>query len=82
MFRHRTVLISIVILLLAAGVGATVLTKRSEPAAQTAPAALEFLQTDVAQAKLHDLRQTLPLSGSLRAVNQAAVKAKVACEVR
>lgn len=90
MFRHRTVLISIVILLLAAGVGATVLTKRSEPAAHTAPAtgalqapaALEFLPSDVAQAKLHDLRQTLPLSGSLRAVNQAAVKAKVAGEVR
>jgi membrane fusion protein (multidrug efflux system) len=77
-------------ILMAAGVGATVLKKRSDPAmpqasapaAPQAQATLEFLPTDVAQVKPRDLRQTLPLSGSLRAVNQASVKAKVAGEVR
>lgn len=90
MFKHRAVLITVVILLLAAGVGATALKKRTEPGTQAAsasavvqaPATLEFLPTDVLQVKPNDLRQTLPLSGSLRAVNQAAVKAKVAGEVR
>ncbi len=49
-----------------------------------APAAnvIELLQTDVVAAAAHDLRVTLPLSGSLRALNQAAVKAKVSGEVR
>ncbi|QDZ30603.1 efflux RND transporter periplasmic adaptor subunit [Noviherbaspirillum sp. UKPF54] len=62
------------------------LKKQNKPnaAASAAPASsvLEFLPTDVTQAKRHDLRQLLPLSGSLRAVNQASVKAKVAGEVR
>ncbi|NEX60647.1 efflux RND transporter periplasmic adaptor subunit [Noviherbaspirillum sp. 17J57-3] len=53
------------------------------PAATAAqPQALEFLPTDLGSARLRDLRQLLPLTGSLRAVNQAAVKAKVAGEVR
>ena len=89
MNKHRAAVITVVILLLAAGVGATVLKKHAEPGAAATPASgalpaatLEFLASDVAQAKPHDLRQTLPLSGSLRAVNQAAVKAKVAGEVR
>lgn len=93
MIKRRAILITVVILLLAAGVGATVLKKRSEPGAQAAratsasaapqaAATLEFLASDVMQVTPHDLRQTLPLSGSLRAVNQAAVKARVAGEVR
>lgn len=92
MLKRRAVLITVVILLLAAGVGATLLKKRSGQGTQAAPASatqaaqatatLEFLASDVAQVTPHDLRQTLPLSGSLRAVNQAAVKARVAGEVR
>lgn len=42
---------------------------------------LEFLPSDLAQAKAVDLRQTLSVSGALRAVNQAQVKARVAGEV-
>lgn len=55
------------------------------PAAVASAAAVnvvELLQTDVVAAGTHDLRVTLPLSGSLRALNQAAVKAKVSGEVR
>jgi len=89
--KHRAVLITVLILLVAAGVGATVLKKRAGPGTQAtpltsaplqAPATLEFLASDVSWVKPHDLRQTLPLSGSLRAVNQASVKARVAGEVR
>jgi membrane fusion protein, multidrug efflux system len=55
------------------------------PSVQTAvqePAMMEFLASDVALVKRRDLRQVLQLSGALRAVNQAAVKAMVAGEVR
>lgn len=86
MLKRRKFWIALIVLLLAAGVGASVLKKRNrQPAAVTAaaaPAALEFLPTDITQVQPRDLRQTLALSGSLRAVNQASVKAKVAGEVR
>jgi membrane fusion protein (multidrug efflux system) len=42
---------------------------------------LEFLPSDLAQARAVDLRQTLSVTGALRAVNQAQVKARVAGEV-
>ncbi len=47
-----------------------------------APATVELLASDITIVKTRDLRQVLPLSGALRAVNQAAVKARVAGEVR
>ena len=73
--KHRAILITVLILLMAAGVGATVLKKRAGSGSQAAltaaalqaPATLEFLASDVSWVKPHDLRQTLPLSGSLRA---------------
>lgn len=43
---------------------------------------LEFLPGDLVTIGPRDLRQTLSASGSLRAYNQAAVKARVAGEVR
>ena len=49
---------------------------------QRTPATIELLASDVTVIKKRDLRQVLPLSGALRAVNQAAVKARVAGEVR
>lgn len=53
------------------------------PASTSATAAaVELLSSDVTQVTVHDLRQILPLSGALRAVTQATVKARVASEVR
>ena len=49
--------------------------------APAAPATVEFLQTDLIDAARRDLQVALPLSGSLRALNQSSVKAKVAGEV-
>lgn len=51
-------------------------------AQNTVPGTLEFLPSDITQVTPHDLRQILTVSGSLRAVNQVSVKARVAGEVR
>lgn len=56
--------------------------KTQPQATVQAPAVMEFLPTDVMQVKTGELRQLLPLSGSLRAFNQATVKAKVPGDVR
>ncbi|OWY27317.1 efflux RND transporter periplasmic adaptor subunit [Herbaspirillum robiniae] len=53
----------------------------SAPAA-VAPTAMEFLPGDLYVVKSGELRQVLPLSGALRALNQASVKARVAGEVQ
>ncbi|MGO4325637.1 efflux RND transporter periplasmic adaptor subunit [Cupriavidus sp. 2TAF22] len=47
-----------------------------------APGLVEFLHSDLAEAATQDLRVALPLSGGLRALNQASVKAKVSGEVQ
>lgn len=93
MLKRRTVWVVLLVGLLAIGVGIVSLKKRqmaapgpAAHAAQSVPAkappSLEFLPSDVARVQPGDLRQVLPLSGALRAVNQAQVKAKVAGEVR
>ncbi|MGE5623091.1 MAG: efflux RND transporter periplasmic adaptor subunit [Bacillota bacterium] len=85
--RRAFWIIILVVCLSGAGVAGAMLKKQKQPdaaalAAAPASPVLEFLPTDVTLAKSRDLRQLLPLSGSLRAVNQAPVKAKVAGEVR
>ena len=90
MRKSRLFWIVLLVVLLVAGVGATVLRKPSAvpgavpgaAGAATTPASIELLASDVTQVRSRDLRQVLPLSGALRAVNQAAVKARVAGEVR
>lgn len=86
MLKRRSFWIVLIALLLAAGVSASVLNKRAAkpapPAAAQATMALEFLPSDITEVKPRDLRQILLLSGSLRAVNQVTVKAKLAGEVR
>jgi membrane fusion protein (multidrug efflux system) len=87
MLKRRSFWIVLVIVLIVAAVGFNASRKRSQSVQATAPAAtapapLEFLASDVTTVEARDLRQMLRLSGSLRAVNQAAVKAKVAGEVR
>lgn len=89
MLKRRGFWIAVVIAVLAAGAGASIMKNRNQPAATAsaaaamkAPAALEFLPSDVMRVAAGELRQTLPLSGSLRAVNQAQIKARVAGEVR
>lgn len=88
MLKRRSFWVILLTFLLVAGVAAAMLNKRNRAPAPTISGAtnaitfLEFLPTDVTSAQKRDLRQLMPLSGSLRAVNQASVKAKVAGEVR
>ncbi|HYC42471.1 MAG TPA: efflux RND transporter periplasmic adaptor subunit [Noviherbaspirillum sp.] len=88
MFKRRAFWIPLAVLLFAAGVAGAMLKKQGpdksaalQSAAQE-PAVMEFLPTDLMHVKAGELRQLMPLTGSLRAVNQASVKAKVAGEVR
>lgn len=88
MLKRRSFWVVLATSLFIAGVAAAMLKTQNQsaqpaiPASEQAPAFMEFLPTDVAQVKTRDLRQLLPLSGSLRAVNEASVKAKVPGEVR
>jgi membrane fusion protein, multidrug efflux system len=94
MLKRRPFWIVLVLLLLAAGVAAAMLKKKetvpnasasasaSPTAAAQQPQAMEFLPSDITTAQQRDLRQQLPLTGALRAVNQASVKARVGGEVR
>jgi membrane fusion protein, multidrug efflux system len=88
MLKRRAFWITLAVLLLAAGVAGAMLKKQGpnkaaaiQSAAQV-PAVMEFLPSDLMLVKANDLRQLMPLTGSLRAVNQASVKAKVAGDVR
>ncbi|GAB3539412.1 efflux RND transporter periplasmic adaptor subunit [Noviherbaspirillum agri] len=88
MLKRRSFWITLTIVLLLGAIAGAVLKKQNQRAAASiaaapkAPVAMEFLTSDVTLVKARDLRQLLPLSGSLRAVNQASVKARVAGEVR
>lgn len=74
-------------LLLVAGIAWRIVDKRrAAQAAQAAPArtalALELAAADLLTARPIDLARTLAISGGLRAVNTAVVKARVAAEVQ
>ena len=87
--RTRWILIAIVMaVVVAAAVGRAVLAKRSAPAqAATAATALktqvvELTEADVSRARQTELVATLSVSGGLKAVNSAIVKAKIAAELK
>lgn len=91
MTKRSGIIIAIVIALAALGIGArALLPSRPAPtapataptAAQPTVATLEFLPQEILNAEPVELRQVLLLSGSLRAVDLASVKAKVGGDVR
>jgi len=91
MLKRKTFWIIAVVLLVATGMA--LMKKKSQgnavPASasaaavstQTSPAVLEFLPADIVEVGNTEVRKLLALSGALRAVNQAAVKAKVAGDI-
>ncbi len=88
--RTRTLAIAAVALAAVAGLAYWLMkSKSTAPAAPLVPAAtarpvsaLEFLPREIVNVEPAELRQVLQLSGSLRAVDLATVKAKVAGDVR
>jgi membrane fusion protein, multidrug efflux system len=87
---NRSVTIALAVLVVAAvGLGARLVqSRRTETAAATpavaasAPAALDLHDGDLVRASTAELSRTVALSGSLKAVSTAVVKAKVAGELR
>ena len=79
-------LIALVVLVLLAVLGTRLMQQRRAAAAAAAQPvvaqALELTAADVAIARRADLASALPISGGLRAVGSAMVRAKVAAEVR
>ena len=55
---------------------------KTAPAAATEAAALEFAAAELAEVAPADLARTLPVTGTVRAVTQTIVRAKVAGELR
>jgi RND family efflux transporter MFP subunit len=72
------------VLLLAAGVGRALVSRQAAPPATTvkAPAALELAPADIATARRQELVGSLEVTGAVKAVNSAFVKAKVAAELQ
>ncbi|WP_165087724.1 MULTISPECIES: efflux RND transporter periplasmic adaptor subunit [unclassified Caballeronia] len=84
--RKRNILIAAIVVIIVLTLGIThTLRKRASAGAPATSASssadesvIEFTPGDLAALTRHTLSETLPLTGSLRAVTQAAVKAKVA----
>ena len=84
--RLKWIVFAAAVLLLGALVARTVIARKSEQAriakAAPSPMAIDLLPGDVVQAVATDLTRTLDVSGGLKAVRSALVKARVAAEVR
>jgi RND family efflux transporter MFP subunit len=87
--RAKWIVLALIALLLLAGVMRTLAARAAAKAALEAQLATQKLQAsaelnagDVLRAQRIELNQVLPLSGALRAVNSAFVKARVAGEIQ
>ena len=85
--RLRISLILLAVVLVVAGIAGRSFMQRKAQAtaaagAASAPMAIDLAPGDVALATRAELGATLPISGGLRAVNNARLRAKVASEVK
>ena len=84
--KPRWMVIGIIVLALMTGIVRAVINKRAQQAAAATPPSavtqLELAQTDVMKAELRDITQGLPISGTVKAVNYAVIKARVAGELK
>jgi RND family efflux transporter MFP subunit len=84
--KPRWIVIGIIVLALVAGVIRAMSNKRAQQAAASAPASavtqVELTNTDVLKAELRDITQGLAVSGTVKAVNYAVIKARVAGELK
>jgi RND family efflux transporter MFP subunit len=84
--KPRWIVIGVIVLALAAGVWRSLSNKRAQQAAASAPATtvtqVELASTDVMKTELRDITQGLEISGTVKAVNYAVIKARVAGELK
>lgn len=79
--------VGLVVVLLVAGFVARTLASRAQQRAEAAapvppPQAIDLTAGDVVTARVQPFNRTLPISGSLKALDSAVVRAKVAAEVK
>ena len=84
--KPRWIVIGVIVLALVAGVIRAMSNKRAQQAAASAPASavtqVELANTDVMKAEMRDITQGLAVSGTVKAVNYAVIKARVAGELK
>jgi RND family efflux transporter MFP subunit len=84
--QPRWIVIGLIAIALMAGVWRAMNNKRTQQAAASAPAVeqtlVELASSDVMKAELRDITQGLPISGTVKAVNYAVIKARVAGELK
>ena len=84
--KLRWLVLGFIVLALVAGVWRAMNQKQAQQAAASAPATaptqLELASTDVMKAELRDITQGLSISGTVKAVNYAVIKARVAGELK
>jgi RND family efflux transporter MFP subunit len=84
--KTRWIVIGVIVLALVAGVMRAMSNKRAQQAAASAPAStltqVELANSDVMKAELRDITQGLAVSGTVKAVNYAVIKARVAGELK
>jgi len=82
----KWVVAAAIVLILGAAIARTLVVRKAEQALLAAPArvaqAIELAPFDVVVARQAELTRTLAVSGGLKAVNSAVIKAKVAAEVK
>ena len=90
-FTRRRMIGALIVILVIGGVGGAFALRSGKkpqeagpdgPAGKAAPVALQFAPGDLAYVEPRPLSRWLPVSGTLQAVRQAIVKAKVAGDVR
>lgn len=85
-FKTRWIIIGLIVLALAGGIWRAVSQKSAQQAAASAPPVtqtkIELASTDAIKADMRDITQGLPVSGTVKALNYAVIKARVAGEVK
>ncbi|HEY8358381.1 MAG TPA: efflux RND transporter periplasmic adaptor subunit [Ramlibacter sp.] len=83
--RVQWIVIALVVVLAAGAVWRVLAARKAQQAVAAAPVAqpaVELAQGDVVRAEVRDLQRGLPISGTLRAVNSALVKARIGGELQ
>jgi RND family efflux transporter MFP subunit len=85
-FNTRWIVIGLIVLALASGIWRAVSQKQAKQAAASAlpatPTQIELANSDILTADLRELTQGLSVSGTVKALNYAVIKARVAGEVK